>query len=59
VLQFLYNTRHDWKKKKTMTAWKRDKAPAWIWQQKKILFRVFAVFALKMDVSGKTKEKAM
>jgi len=40
-----------------MTAWKRKKAPAWIWQQNNFLFRVVAVFALKM-VSGKTKEKA-
>jgi len=39
-------------------AWKRKKAPAWIWKQNNVLFRVFAVFALKM-VSGKTKEKAI
>ena len=32
-----------------MTAWKRKKAPAWIWRQNNFLFRVLAVFALKMD----------
>ena len=35
-----------------LTAWKRKKVTAWIWQQNNFLFRIFAVF-------GKTKEKAM
>jgi len=36
-------------RKKTSDSLEKEKVPTWIWWQNNFLFRVFAVFALKMD----------
>ena len=47
-------------RKETNDSLEKKKVPFWIWRQKKFLFCVFAVFALKMDkFLVKAKKKAM